>query len=131
MTANKVRILMAKPGLDGHDRGLKVVSMALRDAGFEVIYLGRRNNPAHIVDTAIQEDAGFIGLSILSGSHVPITEKIMKLLAEKEVTDIKVIVGGTIPGKDIEKLKEAGVAGIFPTGSDFEDIIDFINKSST
>lgn len=125
-----VRILMAKPGLDGHDRGAKVVSLALRDAGFQVIYLGRRKNPQQIVNAAIQEDVGFIGLSILSGSHIPLTEKIMKLLREKKAEDIKVIVGGTIPDRDIEPLREIGVDGIFPTGSDFDDIVKFIKETS-
>ena len=126
MTDTPIRILIAKPGLDGHDRGAKVVARALRDAGFQVIYLGLRNKPAGIVDAAIQEDADFIGLSVLSGAHMKLTEKVMQLLSEKNATDIKVIVGGTIPGRDIPALKQLGVAAIFPTGSNFQAIIDFI-----
>ncbi|MEW5947102.1 MAG: cobalamin B12-binding domain-containing protein [bacterium] len=125
-----VRILMAKPGLDGHDRGAKVVSLALRDAGFHVIYLGRRKNPEQIVNAALQEDVGFIALSILSGSHIPLTEKIMKLLRENKATDIKVIVGGAIPDKDVEQLRRMGVEGVFPTGSDLGDIVKFVKETS-
>lgn len=127
MSDKPKRVLMAKPGLDGHDRGVKVVSLALRDAGFQVIYLGRRKNPAQIVDAAIQEDVDFIGLSILSGSHLPLTLKVLELLREKDAADIKVIVGGVIPDKDIEELKAMGVAAVFPPGSDFREIIDFIS----
>jgi methylmalonyl-CoA mutase C-terminal domain/subunit len=126
MTDAPIRILIAKPGLDGHDRGAKVVALALRDAGFQVIYLGLRNSPAGIVDAAIQEDADFIGLSVLSGAHVKLTEKVMQHLCEKNASDIKVILGGTIPGRDIPALKQLGVAAIFPTGSNFQAIIDFI-----
>ncbi|MFC1474893.1 cobalamin B12-binding domain-containing protein [bacterium] len=131
MNEKPVRILMAKPGLDGHDRGIKVVSLALRDAGFQVIYLGRRNNPRRIADAAVQEDADFIGLSILSGSHVPLVERLMKILTDEKLEDIKVIVGGTIPDRDITALKDMGVAGIFPTGSDMEDIIEFVRTESS
>lgn len=129
MNDTPIRILMAKPGLDGHDRGAKVVSLALRDAGFQVIYLGRRKSPREIVDAAIQEDADYIGLSVLSGSHLPLTQKMMNLLREKGASDIKVMVGGTIPDRDVEALKQMGVAGIFPTGSDFTDIVKFINEN--
>lgn len=129
MNDTPIRILMAKPGLDGHDRGAKVVSLALRDAGFQVIYLGRRKSPREIVDAAIQEDADYIGLSVLSGSHLPLTQKMMNLLREKGASDIKVMVGGTIPDRDVESLKQMGVAGIFPTGSDFTDIVKFINEN--
>jgi len=130
MNEKPVRILMAKPGLDGHDRGIKVVSLALRDAGFQVIYLGRRNNPRRIVDAAVQEDAGFIGLSILSGSHVPLVERLMKILRDENIDDIRVIVGGTIPEKDVPIMKEMGVAGVFPTGSDLEDIVQFVKSEA-
>jgi len=128
MADEPIRILMAKPGLDGHDRGAKVVARALRDAGFQVVYLGLRKSPAQIVEAAIQEDVRFIGLSILSGAHVQLSEKIMKLLAEKEATDIKVIVGGTIPDRDIPALKSVGVAEVFPTGTDFNKIVEYIEK---
>lgn len=129
MENSKIRILVAKPGLDGHDRGAKVVSRALRDAGFQVIYFGLRRTPAQIVDAAIQEDVSFVGLSILSGAHLQLSEKVVKLLAEKDASDIKVIVGGTIPDRDIEPLKAAGVAAVFPTESSFEDIIAFIRSA--
>ncbi len=128
MAGEPIRILMAKPGLDGHDRGAKVVARALRDAGFQVIYLGLRKSPARIVEAAIQEDVGFIGLSILSGAHVQLSETIMKLLAEKEATDIRVIVGGTIPDRDIPALKSAGVAEVFPTGTEFNKIVEYIKS---
>ncbi len=129
MADEPIRILMAKPGLDGHDRGAKVVARALRDAGFQVVYLGLRKSPAQIVEAAIQEDVRFIGLSILSGAHVQLSEKIMKLLAEKEATDIKVIVGGTIPDRDVPALKSVGVAEVFPTGTDFNKIVDYIKRT--
>jgi methylmalonyl-CoA mutase, C-terminal domain len=126
MNTAPVRILIAKPGLDGHDRGAKVVARALRDAGFQVIYLGLRRTPAQIVNAAIQEDAAFIGLSILSGAHLPLTEKVINLLAEKSAADIKVIVGGTIPARDVPALERLGVARVFPTGSRFDEMIEFI-----
>jgi len=129
MNSAPIRILIAKPGLDGHDRGAKVVARALRDAGFQVIYLGLRNSPARIVDAAIQEDVSFIGLSVLSGAHLKLTEKVLEGLKEKNATDIKVIVGGTIPARDIPVLKQFGVAEVFPTGSDFRAIIDFIRNA--
>ena len=128
MNGAPIRILLAKPGLDGHDRGIKTVARALRDAGFEVIYLGLRNTPAHIVQAAIQEDAAFIGLSVLSGAHLQLTEKVIKLLKEQDAADIKVVVGGTIPAPHIPLLKNIGVAEVFPTGSGFEDIIDFFHS---
>jgi methylmalonyl-CoA mutase, C-terminal domain len=130
MNGAPIRIVLAKPGLDGHDRGVKVVALALRDAGFHVIYLGRRKRPEQIVDAAIQEDAGFIGLSVLSGAHIPLTEKIMALLREKDAADIRVIVGGTIPDSDIEPLKKLGVAAVFPTGARLEEIVSFIRENA-
>jgi methylmalonyl-CoA mutase, C-terminal domain len=129
MSEDAIRILVAKPGLDGHDRGAKVIARALRDAGFQVIYLGLRKTPAQIVEAAIQEDAGFIGLSILSGAHLMLSEKVVKLLAEKDASDIKVIVGGTIPERDIAAMKSFGVAEVFPTGAAFKDIVEFIKAS--
>ena len=129
MSDEPIRILVAKPGLDGHDRGAKVIARALRDAGFQVIYLGLRKTPAQIVEAAIQEDVGFIGLSILSGAHMMLTEKVVKLLAEKDASDIKVIVGGTIPERDIAAMKAFGVAEVFPTGAAFKDIVEFIKNA--
>ena len=128
MRDKKIRILIAKPGLDGHDRGVKVIAQLLRDAGFEVIYTGLHQTVDQIVKTAVQEDVNIIGLSILSGAHFPITEKLMKKLKDAKMNDVMIIVGGNIPKRDIEGLKSLGVKGVFPTGSKFEDIIDFIKK---
>ncbi len=128
MPDKKIRILIAKPGLDGHDRGVKVVAQLLRDAGMEVIYTGLHQTVKQIIETAIQEDVNVIGLSILSGAHYPITEKLMKRLKENAMDDIVIIVGGNIPKRDINGLRALGVRGVFPTGSKFEDIIDFIKK---
>jgi methylmalonyl-CoA mutase C-terminal domain/subunit len=130
MTERKIRTLIAKPGLDGHDRGAKIICRALRDAGFEVIYTGLRRTPEEIVTAAIQEDADVIGLSILSGAHNVLFPKIMKLLEEKGVDDIKVIAGGIIPEKDIPDLKKIGIAEIFLPGSSTLDIVDWINKNT-
>ncbi|MFA6451650.1 MAG: cobalamin B12-binding domain-containing protein [bacterium] len=129
MAGDPIRILVAKPGLDGHDRGAKVVARSLRDAGFQVIYLGLRKTPAQIVDAAIQEDVDFIGLSVLSGAHIKLSEKVVKLLVEKDAEDIKVIVGGTIPERDIPALKALGVTEVFPTGADLKLIVDYIKDS--
>ncbi|HOO56229.1 MAG TPA: cobalamin B12-binding domain-containing protein [bacterium] len=123
------RIVIAKPGLDGHDRGAKVVAMALRDAGFQVIYLGRRKTPAQIVQAAVQEDADYIGLSILSGSHVPLTEKLFEQLRANNASDIKVLVGGTIPEQDIGTLLNLGVSKVFPTGATMAEIVEFIDNN--
>ena len=130
MRGKKIRILIAKPGLDGHDRGVKVIAQLLRDAGFEVIYTGLHQTVNQIVKTAVQEDVNVIGLSILSGAHFPITEKLMKKLKEAKMNDVMIIVGGNIPKRDIEGLKSLGVKGVFPTGSKFEDIIDFIKNNA-
>ena len=130
MRDKKIRILIAKPGLDGHDRGVKVIAQLLRDAGFEVIYTGLHQTVDQIVKTAVQEDVNVIGLSILSGAHFPITEKLMKKLKEAKMNDVMIVVGGNIPKRDIEGLKSLGVKGVFPTGSKFEDIIDFIKKNT-
>ena len=126
----KIRVLISKPGLDGHDRGVKVVAQLLRDAGMEVIYTGLHQTVEQIIETAIQEDVNVIGLSILSGAHLPITEKLMKHLKENAMDDILVIVGGTIPKRDIKGLQALGVHGVFPTGSMFEDILDFIKNNA-
>ena len=125
-----IRVLIAKPGLDGHDRGVKVVAQLLRDAGMEIIYTGLHQTVEQIIETAVQEDVNVIGLSILSGAHYPITEKLMKRLKEIAMNDVLIIVGGIIPSRDIDGLQALGVKGVFPTGSKFEDIIDFIKKNA-
>jgi methylmalonyl-CoA mutase, C-terminal domain len=125
----KIRVLVAKPGLDGHDRGAKVIARALRDAGMEVIYTGLRQTPEMIVNAALQEDVQVIGLSILSGAHNVIVPRLMDLLREKGMTDVLVIVGGIIPGQDAEELKRLGVAQVFQPGATLEGIIEFIRGS--
>jgi methylmalonyl-CoA mutase C-terminal domain/subunit len=122
----KPRILVAKPGLDGHDRGVKVVARALRDAGMEVIYTGLRQTPEMIVEAALQEDVDAIGLSILSGAHMPLVSRIMALIAENEMDDVPVFLGGIIPDDDILALNEMGVAGIFGPGANMNSIADFV-----
>ncbi len=117
---------MAKPGLDGHDRGAKVIARALRDAGMEVIYTGLRQTPEMIVNAALQEDVQVIGLSILSGAHNAIVPRVMQLLREKDMTDVKVIVGGIVPDEDAETLKKDGVAAVFQPGSSLDAIVNFI-----
>ena len=123
----KIRVLIAKPGLDGHDRGAKVIARALRDAGMEVIYTGLRQSPEDIVEAAIQEDVQFIGLSILSGAHSHIFPKVVELLKEREVGDIRIIAGGIIPDEEIPKWKKIGIEAIFGPGSSTTEIIDYIN----
>ena len=118
------RILIAKPGLDGHDRGAKVVALALRDAGFEVIYTGIRQKPAQIAEVALQEDVDVVGLSILSGAHVSLTRKVVDALRAAGVDDIQVVVGGTVPSGDVAKLHEAGAAAVYPTGSTLEMLVE-------
>ena len=122
----KIRVLIAKPGLDGHDRGAKVIARALRDSGLEVIYTGLRQSPEDIVEAAIQEDVHFIGLSILSGAHTHIFPKVVELLNEREASDIKIISGGIIPDEEIPKWNEIGIEAIFGPGSSTNDIIDYI-----
>lgn len=129
MAEKKIRILVAKPGLDGHDRGAKVVSRALRDAGFEVIYTGLRRTPEEIVNAAVQEDADVIGLSILSGAHNVLFPKIMDLLAQKGVGDVKVIAGGIIPEKDVEELRKIGIAEVFLPGASTQTIVQWIKDN--
>ncbi len=126
---SKIRVVIAKPGLDGHDRGAKVVARALRDAGMEVIYTGLRQTPEQIVSAALQEDADVIGLSILSGAHNHIAPRLMELLKQKGLDDVLVVVGGIIPDVDIPKLKAIGVKGVFLPGTPMQDIIDFINAN--
>jgi methylmalonyl-CoA mutase, C-terminal domain len=127
--SQKIRVVIAKPGLDGHDRGAKVIARALRDAGMEVIYTGLRQTPEQIVGAALQEDADVIGLSILSGAHMHICPRVMELLKEKGLADVLVVIGGIIPDVDMPKLREMGVTGIFLPGSPMQDIVDFINKN--
>jgi methylmalonyl-CoA mutase, C-terminal domain len=125
----KIRVLVAKPGLDGHDRGAKVIARALRDAGMEVIYTGLRQTPEMIVTASLQEDVDVIGLSILSGAHNAIVPRVMDLLKQNKMDDVVVLLGGIIPDQDVEKLKTAGVAGIFQPGTAMDDIIQFIRAS--
>lgn len=125
----KIRVLIAKPGLDGHDRGAKVISRALRDAGFEVIYTGIRQTPEQIVNTAIQEDVDFIGLSCLSGAHNTLFPKVVELLKEKGADDIIVFGGGVIPAEDVEFLKSKGIKAIFGPGTPTEETIKFIKEN--
>lgn len=126
--AQKIRVVIAKPGLDGHDRGAKVIARALRDAGMEVIYTGLRQTPEQIVGAALQEDADVIGLSILSGAHMHICPRVMELLHEKGLTDVLVVVGGIIPDADVPRLNAIGVRGIFQPGTPMQEIVDFINR---
>jgi len=126
----RIRVLVAKPGLDGHDRGAKVIARALRDAGMEVIYTGLRQTPEMIVNAALQEDVQVIGLSILSGAHNAIVPRVLELLREKKMTDVAVIVGGIIPDDDAERLKQMGVAQVFQPGASLEGIVEFIRTAS-
>ena len=128
MTKRKIRVLAAKPGLDGHDRGIKVICHALRDAGMEVIYTGLRQTPEQIVQAAIQEDVDVIALSVLSGAHDHLFPRIMKLLGQAEASDILVIGGGVIPQEDIPNLKTAGISEIFGPGTSTETIITYIKE---
>ena len=127
----RIRVLVAKPGLDGHDRGAKVIARALRDAGMEVIYTGLRQTPEQIVETAIQEDVNVIGLSILSGAHMYLFPKIMELLTEKDAADVLVIAGGIIPNEDIRELKKIGIKEIFTPGTDTNKIVEFIKENTS
>jgi methylmalonyl-CoA mutase, C-terminal domain len=126
---HKIRVLVAKPGLDGHDRGAKVIARALRDAGMEVIYTGLRQTPEMIVNAALQEDVDVIGLSILSGAHNAIVPRVMDLLQQNKMDDVLVLVGGIIPDQDVPQLKEKGVAGIFQPGTAMDQIIQFIRQN--
>jgi methylmalonyl-CoA mutase C-terminal domain/subunit len=122
----KIRVVVAKPGLDGHDRGAKIIARALRDAGMEVIYTGLHQTPEQIAETVIQEDADAVGLSILSGAHMTLVPRVVSLLEEKQAGDVIVIVGGTIPSDDIPELKKLGIAEVFTPGASTQDIIDFV-----
>src|SRR5438874_9326388 len=129
--AGKIRVVVAKPGLDGHDRGAKIIARALRDAGMEVIYTGLHQTPEQIVETVIQEDADAVGLSILSGAHMTLVPRVMELLKEQGVDDVVVTVGGTIPADDIPQLKALGVAEVFTPGAPTQAIVDFIRSATT
>jgi len=130
MSDHKIRVLVAKPGLDGHDRGAKVIARALRDAGMEVIYTGLRQTPEMIVNASLQEDVDVIGLSILSGAHNAIVPRVMELLKHNQMEDVLVVVGGIIPDQDVEGLKTAGVAAVFQPGTSMDAIIDFIRSKA-
>jgi methylmalonyl-CoA mutase C-terminal domain/subunit len=130
-TTRRIRVVVAKPGLDGHDRGAKIIARALRDAGMEVIYTGLHQTPEQIVETVLQEDADAVGLSILSGAHMTLVPRVVELLREQDAGDVVVTVGGTIPAQDIPELKELGVAEVFTPGAPTADIIDFIRASVT
>ena len=129
--ARPIRVVVAKPGLDGHDRGAKVIARALRDAGIEVIYTGLHQTPQQIVDAALSEDADFIGMSILSGAHMTLFAEVMDLLARNEATDIVVFGGGIIPDADIPELEKMGVARIFTPGTPTQDVVDWVNANAT
>jgi methylmalonyl-CoA mutase, C-terminal domain len=131
MADRKIRVVVAKPGLDGHDRGAKIIARALRDAGMEVIYTGLHQTPEQIVETVLQEDADAVGLSILSGAHMTLVPRVVELLNEQDAGDVIVTVGGTIPAQDIPELKELGVAEVFTPGAPTQDIIDFIERAVT
>jgi methylmalonyl-CoA mutase, C-terminal domain len=124
----KIRVVIAKPGLDGHDRGAKVIARALRDAGMEVIYTGLRQTPEQIVTAALQEDADVIGLSILSGAHMHICPRVLELLKEKGLSDVLMVIGGIIPDADVPKLNALGIEGIFQPGTPMQTIVDFIDR---
>ena len=125
----KIRVLIAKPGLDGHDRGAKVVARALRDAGMEVIYTGLRQTPTMVAEAALQEDVDIVGLSILSGAHMELVPRVMEALQERDMNDVPIFVGGIIPTDDISALKEMGVYEVFGPGTNTKDVVDFIRKA--
>ncbi len=126
--SGRIRVVIAKPGLDGHDRGAKVVARALRDAGMEVVYTGLHQTPEQIVDTALQEDADAVGLSVLSGAHMTLFARVIELLAERDASDVVVFGGGIIPESDIGKLTELGVAKVFTPGATTKEIVDWVNS---
>jgi methylmalonyl-CoA mutase C-terminal domain/subunit len=125
----KIRVVVAKPGLDGHDRGAKIIARALRDAGMEVIYTGLHQTPEQIVETVIQEDADAVGLSILSGAHMTLVPRVMELLKEQGAEDVVVTLGGTIPSDDVKELKDLGVAEVFTPGASTQEAVDFIRNA--
>jgi methylmalonyl-CoA mutase, C-terminal domain len=128
-TEKKIRVVVAKPGLDGHDRGAKIIARALRDAGMEVIYTGLHQTPEQIVETVIQEDADAVGLSILSGAHMTLVPRVMQLLREQGADDVVVTLGGTIPSDDVTELKQLGVAEVFTPGASTQEAVDFIRTA--
>ena len=128
-TEKKIRVLVAKPGLDGHERGARVIAYGLRDLGFEVIYTGLRQTPEEIVSAAVQEDVNVVGLSILSGAHLSLTRKVIEKLTEQNAKDILVIVGGVVPDKDVPELKKMGVSGVFTSGTSIKDVGAFIESN--
>ena len=130
ITSEKIRVIVAKPGLDGHDRGAKVIARAFRDAGFEVIYTGLRQTPEQIVNAALQEDADVVGLSVLSGAHMTLCPRITELMKKEGLNDVMVVVGGIIPDQDVPKLKECGVSEIFQPGASTQDIVDYVRKNA-
>ena len=130
-TEKKIRVVVAKPGLDGHDRGAKIIARALRDAGMEVIYTGLHQTPEQIVETVIQEDADAVGLSILSGAHMTLFKRVLELLAENEAQDVVVFGGGIVPDEDIPELETLGVAKIFTPGATMDDIVDWVRTNVT
>jgi len=129
MSKKRIRVLIAKPGLDGHDQGAKVVALALRDLGFETIYTGLHKSVDQIVAAAVQEDVDVIGISVLSGAHIPTAQRLFEKLGKEGVKDVVVVFGGNIPRRDHGRLKDIGVAGVFQTGSKFTEIADFLRKA--
>ena len=129
MTNEKIRVVVAKPGLDGHDRGAKVIARAFRDAGFEVIYTGLRQTPEQIVNAALQEDADVIGISVLSGAHMTLCPRITELMRKEGLDDVMVVVGGIIPDQDIEELKKHGVSEVFQPGANTQDIVVYVKEN--
>ena len=130
-TGRKIRVVVAKPGLDGHDRGAKIIARALRDAGMEVIYTGLHQTPEQIAETVIQEDADAVGLSILSGAHMTLVPRIVEILAEQGVDDVIITVGGTIPAEDVPELKKLGISEVFTPGSSTDDIVEFVREAAS
>jgi methylmalonyl-CoA mutase C-terminal domain/subunit len=130
MSNEKIRVVVAKPGLDGHDRGAKVIARAFRDAGFEVIYTGLRQTPEQIVNAALQEDADVVGLSVLSGAHMTLCPRITELMKKEGLDDVMVIVGGIIPDQDIPKLKECGISAVFQPGTSTQDIVKYVRENA-
>jgi methylmalonyl-CoA mutase C-terminal domain/subunit len=129
MTDRKIRVLIAKPGLDGHDRGAKVIARALRDAGMEVVYTGIRQTPEMIAEAALQEDVDVVGMSILSGAHMALFPRVMELLRQNDMEDVLVVTGGIIPDEDVPALNEMGIRGIFGPGTPTDEIVDFIREN--
>jgi methylmalonyl-CoA mutase C-terminal domain/subunit len=127
----KIRVVVAKPGLDGHDRGAKIIARALRDAGMEVIYTGLHQTPEQIAETVIQEDADAVGLSILSGAHMTLVPRVVEVLREQGIEDVLITVGGTIPAEDVPELKKLGIAEVFTPGAATDEIVEFIRSSAS